>query len=309
MPTKLKASQYALLAFALVFCVVVCLEDIRSSSDYNESYLLALALVVVYPVKRDWATLLVLCCGVTAAIASALLEPGGQADPGTWANRGCMIAVMSGVAFMVSRVTAVERALFQLSTSDPLTGAYNRRHFMSLMNIEEKRAERYGTQLSLLMLDIDHFKKINDTYGHQTGDVAIKTVAGACRKKLRPTDILCRYGGEEFIIVLPQTDEAGAVKAAEYIREAVAKLEIVGQDDQKLHCTVSIGVSSYVPKATIEQLIECCDQALYVAKQSGRNQVQVGRLRITDPGPRVASALPNQGGVKTDNVKPASDIK
>jgi diguanylate cyclase (GGDEF)-like protein len=306
LPTKLKASQYALLAFALVFCLGVFLEDVRSSSDYSESYLLALSLVIVYPVKRDWATLLVLVCSISAAIASALLEPGAQSDPGTWANRGCMIAVMSGVAFMVSRVTAVERTLFQLSTSDPLTGAFNRRHFMGLMNIEEKRAERYGTQLSLLMLDIDHFKKINDTYGHQTGDVAIKVVAQACRKKLRPTDILCRYGGEEFIIVLPQTDEAGAVKAAEYIREAIGKLDIEGQDGRVLQCTVSIGVSAYIRHATTEQLIECADQALYVAKQSGRNQVQVGRLHITDPGPRGASALPTQNELKTQSdVKPA----
>lgn len=292
MLTKLKASQYAILAFALVFCVGVFIIDVRSSSDYNESYLLALAIVFIYPVKRDWATLLVLILGITASVASALLEPGAGTDPGTWANRGCMIAVMCGVAFMVSRVTAVERALLTLSTSDSLTGAFNRRHFMGLMMIEEKRASRYGTQLSLLMMDIDHFKKVNDTYGHQTGDLVIKGVAAACRKKLRPTDILCRYGGEEFIIVLPQTDETGAVKAAEYIRESIGNLDLLAHDDRPLKCTISIGVSAYIRGATTEQLIECADQALYLAKQSGRNQVQVGRLHITDPGPRGATALP-----------------
>lgn len=262
--------------------MVVFLEDVRSSSDYNESYLLALALVVVYPVKRDWATLLVLVLAITAAILSALLEPGGQTDPGTWANRGCMIAVMSGVAFMVSRVTAVERALFLLSTSDPLTGAYNRRHFMSLMNIEEKRAERYGTHLSLLMLDIDHFKKINDTYGHPMGDEAIKAIAEICRRQVRATDTFCRYGGEEFIVAMPQTDETGATVAAENLRKSISKIELMSDDSRPVRFTVSIGVAQFIGKSTVDQLIECADQALYAAKLGGRNQVKIGTYDSID---------------------------
>jgi two-component system cell cycle response regulator len=188
------------------------------------------------------------------------------------------ITVMTGVGVLLWKVTSVERVLFRLSTADSLTGAFNRRHFMAVMDKEQKRAERYATGFSLLMLDIDHFKRINDSYGHPVGDLAIKAMAGACQKHLRPTDMLCRYGGEEFIISLPHTDEAGAVIAGERIREAVSKIEIPLPDGQLVRFTVSIGVTTFAKKSRLEQLIACADEALYAAKQAGRNQVRVGQL-------------------------------
>ncbi|HLJ18624.1 MAG TPA: GGDEF domain-containing protein, partial [Stellaceae bacterium] len=125
--------------------------------------------------------------------------------------------------------------------------------------------------------DIDHFKRINDTYGHQVGDEAIRQMAKACLSLLRPTDMLCRYGGEEFLIALTHTELAGAQIAAERMREAVAKLEVPA-GGQTVRFTISIGVSSFEPRARLEQLIEVADQALYAAKTGGRNQVRVGRL-------------------------------
>jgi diguanylate cyclase (GGDEF)-like protein len=197
-------------------------------------------------------------------------------------NIWILIVAECGVAFMTWRVTSVEQALYQLSTTDPLTGAFNRRHFMVLMDRERKIAERYGTPLSLMLLDIDHFKKINDTYGHPTGDEAIKAIAETCHRQVRSTDTFCRYGGEEFIVALPQTDEAGAVIAAEYLRKAVSKIELMADGNRSVRFTVSIGVAQFVRKSTIEQLIESADQALYAAKLGGRNQVQIGRYDIVD---------------------------
>jgi len=187
--------------------------------------------------------------------------------------------VLCAFGFLLWRITSVERVLFRLSTSDPLTGALNRRHFMALMGREQKRAERYAARFSLLMLDIDHFKKINDTYGHQIGDEAIKHMAAACQAHLRPTDLLCRFGGEEFLVALTHTEETGAQIAAERIREAVAKVEIPA-DRNTVRFTVSIGVTTFVPGARVEQLIECADQALYAAKTGGRNQVRIGALKL-----------------------------
>ena len=229
----------------------------------------------------DWLGV-VFVATITAAILTAFFEPGADTDLGTWANIWILVIVESGVAFMTWRVMGIENALYQLSNTDPLTGAFNRRHFMTLMDRERKIAERYETPLSLLLLDIDHFKKINDTYGHPTGDEAIKAIAETCRRQVRSTDTFCRYGGEEFIVALPQTDEAGATIAAEHLRKGVSKIELMADDGRPVRFTVSIGVATFVRKSTVEQLIECADQALYAAKLGGRNQVQVGKYDSID---------------------------
>jgi diguanylate cyclase (GGDEF)-like protein len=124
------------------------------------------------------------------------------------------------------------------------------------------------------MLDIDHFKKINDTYGHPVGDLAIKALAEVCSNALRPHDILARYGGEEFVLTLPHTPADGARTVAERIREQVQKLE-VPSDQGMVRFTVSIGVSTYASGEAFDQIVERADKALYVSKQSGRNRVTV----------------------------------
>jgi len=192
-------------------------------------------------------------------------------------NRGMTIVVIVGVAFLLNRVTASQTLLVRIATTDALTGIFNRRHFMALLAREQHRADRYATSFSLLMLDIDHFKRINDTYGHLVGDEAIKAMAGAAAKFLRPTDMIGRFGGEEFVVMLPHTDEAGAVVAAERIRQSVAEV-VVPAGSQDVRFTVSIGVATYVRRAKLDQLFECTDKALYAAKSGGRNQVCVGRL-------------------------------
>lgn len=167
-----------------------------------------------------------------------------------------------------------ERELAGLAAADPLTGLANRRTLDRHLDREWRRAQRAGTPLSLLMIDIDHFKAFNDAYGHQAGDVAIRRVAQLIKNHLhRPTDLAARYGGEEFAVVLSETGPAGAHQVAERIRLAVEAMEPVLPNAQKL--TISLGTCSRytAPGDDQEALIRTADNALYQAKKSGRNQV------------------------------------
>jgi diguanylate cyclase (GGDEF)-like protein len=273
-----KTTSAALLTGAILYCCGILWIDIDTVSDFSEAFLYSLALILVYPIKRTWAIAFVTALGVGFTILGKLFEIEGEPGLGGLYNRGLSMVVQAAFGFLLWRITSVEHRLFRLSTSDALTGALNRRHFMALMAREQRRAERYGARYSLLMCDIDHFKRVNDTYGHQVGDEAIKGLARVALAHLRPTDLLCRYGGEEFIIVLTHTEEAGAVIAAERIRAAIGKLE-TSAGNTILRFTVSIGVATFASGSTVEQVIECADQALYAAKTGGRNQVQIGRLQ------------------------------
>jgi diguanylate cyclase (GGDEF)-like protein len=279
--------EWALLVAAVLYCSAILIVDIRTASEFSEAFLYSLALILVYPIKRSGAILFVTAMGTSFTIFGKLFEEEVEGGLGSMFNRGTAILMLCAFGFLLWRITSVERVLFRLSTSDPLTGALNRRHFMALIGREQKRADRYGAGFSLLMLDIDHFKKINDTFGHQIGDAAIKHMADACQAHLRPTDMLCRYGGEEFVIALTHTDEVGARIAAERIRAAVAEIAIPAGAEM-VRFTVSIGVTSFVPGARVEELIDCADQALYAAKTGGRNQVRIGTLGR--PVIRVAAA-------------------
>jgi diguanylate cyclase (GGDEF)-like protein len=275
--TKVSVRDLLLVAAAVTLCAGVGWLDVRTSADITEAFLLPLAFIAVYPVRRDWATVAVALVAIATVVVSALLEDEGESVEAMVVNRGMTVVVLLGIAFLLNRVTASERQLFRIATTDPLTGIFNRRHFMALLAREAQRTARYATTFSVLMLDIDHFKRINDTYGHAIGDEAIKAMAGAASKHLRPTDMIGRFGGEEFVVMLPHTDEAGAVVAAERIRESVGKV-VVPAGTQDVRFTVSIGAATCTPKASVDQLLECADKALYAAKSGGRNQVCVGRL-------------------------------
>ncbi len=164
----------------------------------------------------------------------------------------------------------------RLSITDPLTGAFNRRHLMEKLPHELERSTRYGHPLSLLMCDVDHFKKINDTYGHQAGDEVLKAVVTTLRQKIRNTDWVARYGGEEFMIVLPETPVTNAVKVAETLRDHLAKL-LIPFNERLLNMTASFGVTGWdagVPgNASLDELIATCDACVYESKARGRNRV------------------------------------
>ncbi|MCU0664066.1 MAG: diguanylate cyclase [Myxococcota bacterium] len=160
-----------------------------------------------------------------------------------------------------------------LATIDSLTGVFNRRHFLTLADKEFRRALRYGRDLSVLMIDVDYFKKINDTHGHAIGDQALCAVTLACTKGLRENDLFGRLGGEEFCAVLPETTTQNAQFVAERLRKAVEDEKVVSVHGQVM-LAVSIGVSSLLPgETTIEGVLRRADNALYTAKDQGRNRV------------------------------------
>ncbi len=160
-----------------------------------------------------------------------------------------------------------------LTITDPLTEVYNRRHFDEVLRAEVNRALRYDSPLSLAMIDIDHFKQFNDTYGHLVGDQVLRHVAKLLRGNLRASEIIARYGGEEFAILMPETTLDSAIVVGEKIRRVVEENPVV-VEGKPLGVTISVGVSSLPEVADdAQQLVETADQALYAAKEQGRNRV------------------------------------
>ncbi len=185
------------------------------------------------------------------------------------------LALVESVAAQAGGVIENAR-LYRLATVDGLTGLFVHRHFQTRLEEELRRATRYDSQLSLMMTDIDHFKKFNDTYGHQIGDYVLKGVANILRDAVRDIDVPARYGGEEFSVILPETDMNGAYTLAERLRKRVETYTFT-PPGHELHVTVSIGVSNY-PTSDIsekEKLIEYADSALYEAKNAGRNRTVI----------------------------------
>jgi diguanylate cyclase (GGDEF)-like protein len=184
------------------------------------------------------------------------------------------------------QLASANQTLLQYAERDHLTGLFNRRYMDERLNDEITRAQREGTSLSLCMADIDFFKRYNDTYGHQAGDQVLRSVAEALRGGLRPADCVSRYGGEEFLVILPDTDGEGAQAVAERLRERVQALGIEHESssiDGML--TISLGVMTWDASRLVcniqstghisAELISSSDAALYRAKQQGRNRVVV----------------------------------
>jgi diguanylate cyclase (GGDEF)-like protein/PAS domain S-box-containing protein len=161
----------------------------------------------------------------------------------------------------------------RMAITDPLTGLFNRRQFFELARREFERSLRYGAQVALMMLDIDNLKAVNDSHGHLAGDLLVDLVARSLESLLRRVDILSRYAGDEFIVLMPETNLAGAMSAAERVRELIA-LTPVAYNAVTLHTSTSIGVAELTPDChTLETLVDRADQALYVSKRLGKNHV------------------------------------
>jgi diguanylate cyclase (GGDEF)-like protein len=186
--------------------------------------------------------------------------------------------LFGALAYRLQQVIVRNTEEHRLATTDALTGIANRRTFDEALAREWDRCARSRSQLSLLMIDVDHFKKFNDTYGHIEGDLCLKRVAQAMRDQaVRPSDVCARYGGEEFAIVLPETDAKGALALGEQISQAVRALVIPHAASATGYVTVSIGGSAMIPYSggAGQELVRAADAALYQAKESGRNRVFV----------------------------------
>lgn len=170
----------------------------------------------------------------------------------------------------------LQRRLFESSTRDGLTRLYNRKYFSERLTAEVAYSRRHKVKVSVLLLDIDDFKQINDTHGHPAGDMVLRIVSAQMQRLLRVEDLLARYGGEEFVILARSTGKTDAVRLAERVRECVAKLDIPVAPDQSLKVTVSIGVAALpdvAPEGGPSELIALADVRLYKAKAEGKNRV------------------------------------
>ncbi len=199
-------------------------------------------------------------------------------EPGTYKKEDALIAqtFADEAAIVIENARLYEKAN-ELATSDGLTGIINRRYFYEIAKKEFERSQRYKNPLSIIMIDIDHFKYVNDSYGHAAGDQVLIQFVERVLKELRTTDILCRYGGEEFAILLPETEIQEAVKVAERLREIIATDPFVLKTAQT-YITISLGVATNEADISIlDVLIDRSDKALYESKQFGRNRVRSWR--------------------------------
>ena len=169
---------------------------------------------------------------------------------------------------------ALLQQLYDASVTDALTGAHNREHFDTQLRSELSFARRHKADVSLAFFDVDHFKTVNDTYGHQAGDAVLVSLADAIRKMIRNEDVFARYGGEEFALILRGIDPAGSATVGERLRERIEAMR-VNFDGKELAITVSVGCSSFteLDEKTPESLVSTADKRLYAAKRSGRNRV------------------------------------
>jgi diguanylate cyclase (GGDEF)-like protein/PAS domain S-box-containing protein len=189
-------------------------------------------------------------------------------------KKGAVAGVLAVARDITERKRAelAEELAEELASRDGLTGLYNHRTFYSLLRDEIVRTQRSNRPLSLLLLDIDYFKRVNDTHGHQAGDAILRGISDLLVKQARTVDRVCRYGGEEITVILPETDEIGAMKAAERLRAAVERQPFDIGGGKTINISVSIGVATYPQQAdSLDALVKAADVALYAAKQGGRN--------------------------------------
>ena len=214
--------------------------------------------------------------GVSSAFIAdpvgALLRPTGMAAFGALAAFGA--AIGGTLAFLLLQKERAEGEAQRLATTDPLTGAYNRRTFHEIAEREMARARRNGQPLSIVMLDIDHFRQVNEKHGHKVGDEILQRFVDVMRSALRKEDMVVRYGGEEFVVLLPEVPGPGAVVVAGRIRRAVAGTPIEAAGE-KFPVTVSLGVAARLDEGpeSIDELLERAGSALALAKERGRNRV------------------------------------
>jgi diguanylate cyclase (GGDEF)-like protein len=186
----------------------------------------------------------------------------------SYVNEVCLIRIY---ALDITQRKRDEEEIHLLATTDSLTGIANRREFSAILAREVERAKRYGVPLSLAMYDIDNFKRVNDSFGHDVGDYVLQDVTALVKKNIRANDVAARWGGEEFMVLMPQSDLAAARNTSEKLRQEIAQHRF----DKVNSLTASFGVTAYTPQDDLNSLLKRVDDALYLAKERGRNRVEM----------------------------------
>jgi diguanylate cyclase (GGDEF)-like protein len=185
----------------------------------------------------------------------------------------------------------LREALRTQSVRDALTGLYNRRYLEEVLAREVRRAARAGQSLGILMIDLDHFKSFNDTYGHDAGDVVLRETGASLTKSIRAEDFVCRFGGEEFVVILPTADLAASSMRAERLRMQMKELTVLHQGRSMGMLTISIGVAVFPEHGTSpKELMAAADAALYEAKRNGRDQIAIASLKGVEDAAAMQSA-------------------
>jgi len=258
----------------LMLSIALVMLSLYYGQNYNLYLLFPLLVGLPVLFKTRWAVFLAVLSGLL--VSPVVLT---HYDPIT----GCVIGVSMGLtwlasAWLVFAMTEQSRRLRGLAITDSLTGAHNRRYLEIQAQQCLQNWNRYRRPASLLMMDIDHFKHINDKFGHSVGDVALQRMVALLQQRIRKVDILCRFGGEEFVLLLSETRAANALHIAEALRRAVERAKILPEGSM----TISVGVCDVTQARDMEHWFELADAALYQAKRSGRNRVELAETALRD---------------------------
>jgi diguanylate cyclase len=290
-------------SFALWLCSTLNLTIIRGARGLRDAQILFLAGVLLsvtvfgfrFVPHTVWPTTFLLMFGISAyliAIANASNSRNMQLRKTREQLRMGEQAMHANNEVLEQRLAEIEvlqERLKEQALRDPMTGLFNRRYLDTAVPAELARCEREQAPLALLMIDLDHFKRVNDTYGHQGGDAVLKALAALLLANVRASDVACRYGGEEFLLLLPATHCDAAIERAEQWRAAFAATT-VDYEGTPIQATLSIGIACYPQDGkSIEDLTRCADQALYQAKEQGRNRVVLFRSPNPIQNPTISS--------------------
>jgi diguanylate cyclase (GGDEF)-like protein len=268
----LRPADLVRIALVAGLCLVLFLVDLSAPDAIDVAQLYAAALIPLYGIRSRVVLGLFWLLAVLLIGAGCLPLSGAELSD-AMTSRILSIALVSLVAVCLDKQSGREQELLHLALVDPLTGLFNRRSFLEFCGKAEARARRGGNPFVVLMIDIDHFKRVNDRFGHPAGDRVIKALADVCARALRPSDVVARYGGEEFVINLPDTDQAQAMQVAERLREAVESATVpTGRGP--ISFTISIGLATCSSQTPLAAAIDRADRALYSAKRGGRNRVE-----------------------------------